>query len=148
MMITANNGFIEQSERYGFNNAGNSLKKYIILSKGELAYNHGASKSHPYGSCFALMTTKNARVPFVYHCFSTDSQNAEFLSIELNEKKIENQLRRIISSGARMDGLLNISFDEYTSLLLSVPSVQEQTRIAKLFHLINRSLTLHQREHY
>ena len=30
MMITANNGFIEQSERYSFNNAGESLKKYIL----------------------------------------------------------------------------------------------------------------------
>lgn len=38
MMITANNGFIEQSERYAFNNAGESLKKYILLKKGELAY--------------------------------------------------------------------------------------------------------------
>ena len=49
MMITANNGFIEQSERYAFNNAGESLKKYILLEKGELAYNHGASKLRPYG---------------------------------------------------------------------------------------------------
>ena len=54
MMITANNGFIKQSERYAFNNAGESLKKYILLEKGELAYNHGASKLRPYGSCFAL----------------------------------------------------------------------------------------------
>ena len=70
MMITANNGFIEQSERYAFNNAGESLKKYILLEKGELAYNHGASKLRPYGSCFALTTAENARIPFVYHCFS------------------------------------------------------------------------------
>ena len=42
MMITAENGFINQSERYAFNNAGESLKKYILLKKGELAYNHGA----------------------------------------------------------------------------------------------------------
>ena len=110
MMITANNGFIEQSERYAFNNAGESLKKYILLEKGELAYNHGASKLRPYGSCFTLTTSENARIPFVYHCFSADEQNSEFLSIELNGADVENQLRRIVSSGARMDGLLNISF--------------------------------------
>ena len=104
MMITANNGFIEQSERYAFNNAGESLKKYILLKKGELAYNHGASKLRPYGSCFALTTAENARIPFVYHCFSAESQNAEFMSIELNGAEIENQLRKIVSSGARMDG--------------------------------------------
>lgn len=63
MMITANNGFIEQSERYAFNNAGESLKKYILLKKGELAYNHGASKLRPYGSCFALTTAENGRIP-------------------------------------------------------------------------------------
>lgn len=87
MMITANNGFIEQSERYAFNNAGESLKKYIILQKEELAYNHGASKLRPYGSCFALATAENARVPFVYHCFSAERMNPEFLSIELNGMK-------------------------------------------------------------
>ena len=54
MMITANDGFIEQSNRYAFNNAGESLKKYILLERGELAYNHGASKLRPYGSCFTL----------------------------------------------------------------------------------------------
>ena len=104
MMITAENGFINQSERYSTNNAGQSLKKYILLEKGELAYNHGASKLRPFGSCFALTTEEEARIPFVYHCFFSDSENAEFLSIELNGKAIEKQLRRIVSSGARMDG--------------------------------------------
>ena len=146
MMITANNGFIEQSERYAFNNAGESLKKYILLKKGELAYNHGASKLRPYGSCFALTTAENARIPFVYHCFSAENQNAEFMSIELNGAEIENQLRKIVSSGARMDGLLNISFDEYTSVSVLLPSAEEQDRIADFFHHLDNLITLHQRK--
>ena len=146
MMITANNGFIEQSERYAFNNAGESLKKYILLKKGELAYNHGASKLRPYGSCFALTTAENARIPFVYHCFSAENQNAEFMSIELNGAEIENQLRKIVSSGARMDGLLNISFDEYTSVSVLLPGTEEQDRIAEFFRQLDNLITLHQRE--
>ena len=146
MMITANNGFIEQSERYSFNNAGESLKKYILLKKGELAYNHGASKLRPYGSCFALTTAENARIPFVYHCFSAENQNAEFMSIELNGAEIENQLRKIVSSGARMDGLLNISFDEYTSVSVILPGTEEQDRIADFFRHLDNLITLHQRE--
>ena len=146
MMITANNGFIEQSERYAFNNAGESLKKYILLKKGELAYNHGASKLRPYGSCFALTTAENARIPFVYHCFFAENQNAEFMSIELNGAEIENQLRKIVSSGARMDGLLNISFDEYTSVSVLLPSTEEQDRIADFFRQLDDLITLHQRE--
>ena len=147
MMITANNGFIEQSERYAFNNAGESLKKYILLKKGELAYNHGASKLRPYGSCFALTTAENARIPFVYHCFSAENQNAEFMSIELNGDEIENQLRKIVSSGARMDGLLNISFDEYTSVSVLLPGTEEQDRIADFFRHLDNLITLHQRKY-
>ena len=146
MMITANNGFIEQSERYAFNNAGESLKKYILLKRGELAYNHGASKLRPYGSCFALTTAENARIPFVYHCFSAENQNAEFMSIELNGAEIENQLRKIVSSGARMDGLLNISFDEYTSVSVLLPGTEEQDRIADFFRHLDNLITLHQRK--
>ena len=146
MMITANNGFIEQSERYAFNNAGESLKKYILLEKGELAYNHGASKLRPYGSCFTLTTSENARIPFVYHCFSADEQNSEFLSIELNCADVENQLRRIVSSGARMDGLLNISFQEYVSVSVLLPTIEEQNKIADFFKNLDNLITLHQRE--
>ena len=146
MMITANNGFIEQSERYAFNNAGESLKKYILLEKGELAYNHGASKLRPYGSCFALTTRENARIPFVYHCFSADEQNPEFLSIELNGTDVEKQLRRIVSSGARMDGLLNISFQEYASVSVLLPDIDEQNKIANFFKDVDHLITLHQRK--
>ncbi|WP_301860351.1 restriction endonuclease subunit S [uncultured Megasphaera sp.] len=146
MMITANNGFIEQSDRYAFNNAGKSLKKYILLKRGELAYNHGASKLRPYGSCFALSTVEKARIPFVYHCFSTINQNPEFLSIELNGKYVEKQLRRIVSSGARMDGLLNISFEEYVAVSVLLPIPKEQTAISIFFNTIDNLITLHQRK--
>ena len=144
MMITANNGFIEQSDRYAFNNAGESLKKYILLEKGEMAYNHGASKLRPYGSCFALTTAESARIPFVYHCFSVGDNDSEFVSMELNGSRVENQLRRIVSSGARMDGLLNISYEEYSSVELMLPSIQEQHVLANYFRELDHLITLQQ----
>ena len=147
MMITAGNGFIEQSDRYAFNNAGESLKKYILLERGELAYNHGASKLRPYGSCFALTTVEKARIPFVYHCFSVEKSNPEFLSIELNGANVENQLRKIVSSGARMDGLLNIAYSEYTEVTVQLPKKEEQDWIAKFFKHLDTLITLHQRKH-
>ena len=146
MMITAGNGFIEQSDRYAFNNAGESLKKYILLERGELAYNHGASKLRPYGSCFALTTVEKARIPFGYHCFSVEKSNPEFLSIELNGANVENQLRKIVSSGARMDGLLNIAYSEYTEVTVQLPKKEEQDWIAKFFKHLDTLITLHQRK--
>lgn len=142
MMITAQNGFINQSDRYSFNNAGESLKKYIELRKRELAYNHGASKLRPYGSCFALNVEK-ARVPFVYHCFTVnDNSDPEFISLVLNNAGVNDQLRKIITSGARMDGLLNISFEEYCSLILQLPSLEEQQRIVTYFNSFNEMISL------
>ena len=147
MMITANNGFIEQSDRYAFNNAGESLKKYILLEKGEMAYNHGASKLRPYGSCFALTTVDKARIPFVYHCFNVGDNNAEYVSMELNGCRVENQLRRIVSSGARMDGLLNISYEEYSRVEIMLPSLKEQEHISKFFKKPDNLITLHHRNY-
>lgn len=141
MMITAQNGFINQSDRYSFNNAGESLKKYIELHKGELAYNHGASKLRPFGSCFSLQIDK-ARIPFVYHCFSIKENDPEFISLVLNNKNTEGQLRKIVTSGARMDGLLNISFEQYCSLNLKIPSLKEQQVIADFFKSLDSMITL------
>ena len=67
-MLSAGNGFIMQSEKYSRENAGQSLKKYILLKQGELAYNHGASKAKQFGCCYEL-TEPEARIPYVYHCF-------------------------------------------------------------------------------
>lgn len=146
MMITAENGFIRQSERYAYNNSGKSLKKYIILKYGELAYNHGASKLRPYGSCFALTTEKEARIPFVYHCFAANHDNARYLSLVLNGEVVAKQLKRIVSSGARMDGLLNISFEDYETIPIMLPSKEEQDTIVDYFIYIDHLIALHQRQ--
>lgn len=145
MMITAANGFIDQSERYSFNNAGQSLAKYIILKKGELAYNHGASKLRPFGSCFAL-DVDEARIPYVYHCFTISDHNPYFVSRVLNNKKTEKQLRKLVTSGARMDGLLNISYVEYTTVSIQLPERDEQDRIADYFRNLETLIVLCQQE--
>lgn len=144
MISTPANGFIYQSEHYAFDNTGESLKKYIQLSKGEMAYNHGASKLRPYGSCF-VMKEDQARVPFVYHCFRVPNSDPDFASLQLNLDSMQLQLRKLISSGARMDGLLNISYNEYMSLGLTMPSLSEQRQIGRYFGQLDSLITLHQR---
>lgn len=146
MMITASSGFIYQSVRYSFDNSGQSLQKYTLLKKGELAYNHGASKLRPFGSCFAL-NVKEARIPFVYHSFAVNDDDPEFVSLELNGTNVEKQLRKLVSSGARMDGLLNISFDDYGTVTLPLPSIDEQKKISSFFLKLDSLLTLHQRKY-
>ena len=145
MISTPANGFIYQSQHYASDNTGESLKKYICLRKGEMAYNHGASKIRPYGSSFVLKE-EQARVPFVYHCYEVPDDDPDFVSAQLNLDSMQLQLRKLISSSARMDGLLNISYEEYVSLNLVLPSLEEQRLISRLLLSIDNLITLHQRK--
>jgi type I restriction enzyme S subunit len=142
MMLSAGKGFIMQSDKYSRDNAGQSLKKYILLKKGELAYNHGASKAKQYGCCYELLEDE-ARIPYVYHCFKIDEKEfTPYVALELNNPKMDKQLKRLVSSSARMDGLLNISFDDYMSVRLTLPSYFEQMKIADFLNTIDRRIEL------
>ena len=130
-----------QSEKYSRDNAGQSLRKYILLKKGELAYNHGASKAKQYGCCYEL-TEDEARIPYVYHCFKVSgAEHTPYVATALNNPKIDRQLKRLVSSSVRMDGLLNISFDDYMSVILHLPSLKEQTHIADFLKKLDERIT-------
>ena len=140
MMLSAGNGFIMQSEKYSRDNAGQSLKKYILLKQGELAYNHGASKAKQFGCCYEL-TEPEARIPYVYHCFRiNDHEYTPFIAMALNNAKMDKQLKRLVSSSVRMDGLLNISFEDYMSVTLHLPSSTEQKHIADFLKKIDERI--------
>ena len=140
MMLSAGNGFIMQSEKYSRDNAGQSLKKYILLKQGELAYNHGASKAKQFGCCYEL-TEPEARIPYVYHCFKiNDHEYTPYVAMTLNNPKMDKQLKRLVSSSVRMDGLLNISFEDYMSVTLHLPPFNEQKRIADFLQKIDERI--------
>ena len=145
MMLSAGNGFIMQSEKYSRDNAGQSLKKYILLQQGELAYNHGASKAKQFGCCYEL-TVPEARIPYVYHCFKIDGHEyTPYIAIALNNTKMDKQLKRLVSSSVRMDGLLNISFEDYMSVTLHLPTSNEQKRIADFLQKIDERIAVQEK---
>jgi type I restriction enzyme S subunit len=140
MMLSAGNGFIMQSDKYSRDNAGQSLKKYILLKKGELAYNHGASKAKQFGCCYELQE-EEARIPYVYHCFKVcDTEYTPYVALELNNPKMNKQLKRLVSSSVRMDGLLNISYEEYMSVQVYLPAYSEQKRIADFIEKLDERI--------
>ena len=145
MMLSAGNGFIMQSEKYSRDNAGQSLKKYILLKQGELAYNHGASKVKQFGCCYEL-TEPEARIPYVYHCFKiNEDEYTPYVAMALNNAKMDQQLKRLVSSSVRMDGLLNISFEDYMSVTLNLPSFIEQKHIADFLTKLDERIAYQER---
>lgn len=146
LTISAANGWMKQEDRFTGNIAGKEQKNYTLLHKGELSYNHGNSKLAKYGTVFSLQTYEEALVPRVYHSFKVEIGSADFIEYFFATKMPDRELRKLISSGARMDGLLNIGYDDFMGIKMMFPSVLEQDKIAEYFRAFDHLITLHQRK--
>ena len=146
LTISAVNGWMNQVDRFSGNIAGKEQKNYTLLRRGELSYNHGNSKLAKYGTVFALQSFNEALVPRVYHSFKMINGNSDFIEYYFSTKILDKELAKLISSGARMDGLLNISYDDFMGIKVNVPSVEEQNRISDYLRKIDSLITLYQRK--
>ncbi|EMC47135.1 hypothetical protein SMU102_09968, partial [Streptococcus mutans S1B] len=130
LTISAGNGWLDQRDRFSGNIAGNEQKNYTLLQKGDLSYNHGNSKLAKYGAVFELQTFKEALVPRVYHSFKPNGYSvSSFIEYMFATKLPDRELGKLISSGARMDGLLNISYDDFMGIKIIFPTLPEQEAI-------------------
>ncbi|WP_225359162.1 restriction endonuclease subunit S [Limosilactobacillus reuteri] len=136
-----------QQSRFSASIAGREKKNYTLLKKHQLSYNHGNSKVANYGTVYELTDYDEALVPKVYHSFSLTSENSsKFIESYFHTKKLDAQLRKFIASTARMDGLLNISFDDFMKVKLFAPERCEQSKISRIINLIEKLITLQQRK--
>ena len=148
LTISAANGWMKQEDRFSGNIAGKEQKNYTLLHKGELSYNHGNSKLAKYGTVFSLQTYEESLVPRVYHSFKVESGSADFIEYYFATKMPDRELRKLISSGARMDGLLNIGYDDFMGIKMMFPSALEQDKIAEYFRNLDHLITLHHHEEF
>ena len=148
LTISAEKGWLDQRERFSANIAGKEQKNYTLLKQGELSYNHGNSKLAKYGVVFELQSYSEALVPKVYHSFRMiNDSSATFIEYMFATKIPDRELGKLISSGARMDGLLNINYDEFMGIRILIPTLaSEQKAIGDFFSTLDRSIALHQRE--
>jgi len=145
LTISASGGWMNQIDRFSANIAGKEQKNYTLLKRGELSYNHGNSKLAKYGVVFELQEYEEALVPKVYHSFRVNQlANAKFIEIMFSTKIPDRELGKLVSSGARMDGLLNISFDDFMNITIIIPTIDEQQSIGSYFTNLDNLITAHQ----
>lgn len=148
LSITARVGFVTQKEKFSRVIAGNTLERYILLKKGEFAYNKGNSKAYPQGCIYRLENFEQAAVPQVYICFTAKSSDidAEFYKYYFESGLLNGQLMSIINTGVRNDGLLNLDAEDFLKIRIHVPPLKEQREVAKLFQTLDKEILCLQKE--
>jgi type I restriction enzyme S subunit len=143
MTISSKLGLISQEDKFDRVIAGDSLKKYTQLKKEDFAYNKGNSKTYQMGCIYQLEEAESALVPFVYICFSpTDLVDTKFYKHWFFAHGLDRQLKKIITSGARGDGLLNVNTDDFFTLRIPYPPKEEQTAIAQVLQAADKEISL------
>lgn len=142
--ITAGRGFVSQAEKFGKDISGMQNEKYTLLKVGELAYNKGNSKSYSFGCVYANYEGKDIAVPNVFISFRLkDSRmTSRYFEQLFTGHYLDRYLRQIISSGARMDGLLNVSKKSFFEIPVTVPVYEEQQKIANFLAALDDKIKL------
>jgi type I restriction enzyme, S subunit len=141
LTISAKIGFMTQEERYSRFMAGESLKRYIQLHRGEFAYNKGNSQTFPHGCVYPLNGYDKAAVPHVYFCFRSHLPVYEdFFAYYFASGALNEQLARINNTGVRNNGLLNISAEQFFTMEIPLPPFDEQRRIAAVLRSVDDAM--------
>ncbi len=129
--ISAGIGFVPQAEKFGRDISGNQYQIYTLVSDGDFVYNKGNSLKFPQGCVYLLSGWGQVAAPNVFICFKLkQGYSNDFFQNCFEANFHGKQLNRHITSGARSNGLLNISRDKFFGIEIPAPSSKEQQKIA------------------
>ncbi|WP_026351622.1 restriction endonuclease subunit S [Hymenobacter aerophilus] len=141
--ISAGTGFVLQADKFGRDISGAQYKNYTLLRKGDISYNKGNSKTFPQGCVYQLKEFEQVAAPNVFISFRFKKGFiAGFYKGYFDNNFHGEQLQNFITSGARSNGLLNISSKSFFSITLPTPvDIAEQKKIAATLSSLDDLLT-------
>lgn len=136
LSITATVGFVDQESKFSRLIAGKNINNYILLKRNEFAYNKGNSINYPQGCIYKLEEYDEGVVPNVYYCFKPASEKClpDFYKFYFEAGLLNPHLAKVINTGVRNDGLLNLHAEDFFKAPIRVPSLKEQEAIAKILY--------------
>lgn len=146
LVLTASgeHGLVDQRRYFNRSVAGADLTKYYLPKRGEFAYNRSAMNGYPYGATKRLDEHEEGALSTLYLCFgiSDPRLDSDYLKHVFESGVLNRQLRPIVRVGARAHGLLNVTDDDFLSISIPFPVLDEQRRIAEVLNALDREIDL------
>ena len=139
---SAHNGLIPQLEFFDKEIANNeNTAGYYIINDGDFVYNPRKSLSAPYGPVNIYNYSEAGIVSPLYLCFTIKDIDKKFLLYRFKSPCWYRYIYLNGDSGARHDRV-SIRDEVFLSQLVSVPSVEEQEKIAEFLAKIEERISI------
>ncbi|MEX3671251.1 restriction endonuclease subunit S [Paraburkholderia phenoliruptrix] len=145
--ISAGIGFVPQADKFGRDISGNQYQLYTLVSDGDFVYNKGNSLKFPQGCVYQLQGWGQVAAPNVFICFRLkDGYSDVFFQNCFEQNMHGKQLKKHITSGARSNGLLNISKETFFGVEIPTPGSAEQQKIAECLSSVDELIAAQARK--
>lgn len=144
MSITSGVGLVSQLEKFGREIAGKSYKNYLVIEKGDFAYNKSATKLYPEGEIALLESEAQGAVPnSIFTCFRFKEEKvlSGFAKYLFQDNLHGKWLRKYITVGARANGALQVNKTDLFALPFPYASLPEQQKIASCLSSLDETIT-------
>ena len=133
LTISARDGLISQLDFFNKSVASQNLSNYILLKRGDFAYNKSYSADHPWGAIKHLEIYDEGVLSPLYFCFRPIKGHidTDYLQLYFETDLWHKHISDISVEGARNHGLLNMSVGDFMALPVPVPELNIQHDIAR-----------------
>lgn len=154
LTISALYGLVDQTKYFSKQIASEKLENYILIKKGEFAYNKSYSNGYPFGAVKRLDNYNKGVLSSLYIVFELLSiVDSNFMKYYFETKLWHKEVQKKSAEGARNHGLLNITATDFLSLKIKMPNdINEQIKIGEYFNSLdlkidklNREIILYQK---
>ena len=142
LSISAGVGFVNQASKFGRELSGKQYVNYSVLRRGDFSFNKGNSRRYPYGCTYMLRDRTIAAVPNAFYSFNIKDQCDDFFEQMFMHGYLNRQLKKLINTGVRDDGLFNLYESDFYGCTIPLPPLAEQRRIAEILTTQDRLIDL------
>jgi type I restriction enzyme S subunit len=135
--ISAQRGFIKQTDFFNKIIASDILDNYTLVKKGDFCYNKSYSNGYDWGATKRLNDFEKAVVTTLYICFRLKNENqnsGDFFEYYFESGILNKGLSKVANEGGRAHGLLNVTSSDFFNIKIGVPTFEEQKAIANILN--------------